>query len=234
MDKFMIDPPDNITMDQLRVDKIETDFQPEMGPPSSSVIKESFVSPSATTPETPSYEAPSSSVIKESYASSQPPSYEAPSSSVIKESLDSVSKALTPTIEIPAAPVVNPDVKAAFVESVSSPAPQYSWRTWLIWVLTLFVFIAFSIYFVGKYAINESAYVIKKNAGRFKVSFADIKADIESSVRDWNENLYDKINQFFFRQHVDNGVFKMTKYKIPKMLVPTGPEEKTAKQKPAK
>jgi hypothetical protein len=132
---------------------------------------------------------------------------------------------------LPTAPEVNPDVKKAFVESVEvAPEPTYSLRTWLIWVLTLFVFIAFSIYYIGKYAINESNYVIKKNAGKFKVSFADIKADIES----WNENLYNKINQFFFRQHVDNGVFKMTKYRIPKMLVPTGPEEKSAKQKPAK
>ena len=233
MDKFMIDPPDNITIDQLRVEQVDPEIPPEMGPPispstmSSSmssiapseqlVIKDSFI-PSSITPT-------EQLVIKDSFIPSSTIETKGPVGKFITESL-------TPTMDpLPTAPEVNPDVKKAFVESVEVvPEPTYSLRTWLIWVLTLFVFIAFSIYYIGKYAINESNYVIKKNAGKFKVSFADIKADIES----WNENLYDKINQFFFRQHVDNGVFKMTKYRIPKMLVPTGPEEKSAKQKPAK
>jgi hypothetical protein len=240
MDKFMIDPPDNITIEQLQPEKIETAIEPIRGPPSS--------------PSSPSFSQSSPPVvIKESIS---PPSNEGLPQSLPDGPSDTGSrlnetvKSLTPTFDdLPTKlPEVNPKVETAFVQPVETvETTKYSWRTWLIFVLTLFVFVIFAIYYAAKFILNESKYIIKKNAKTYKVSFDEIKEDVKTflrtrieSIQEWNEDLYSKINQFFFRQHVENGVFKVTKYKIPKWRLPIASTKKKAnenispKQKPDK
>lgn len=216
MDKFMIDPPDNITIEQLQPEKIEAVVQPVRGPPPSFsqssplvVIKESISPP------------PPNEILPQTLP-------DGPSDSGSR--LNEAVKSLAPTFDdLPTKlPEVNPKVEKAFVQPIETvETTKYSWRTWLIFVLTLFAFVIFAIYYAAKFILNESKYVIKKNAKTYKVSFGEIKKDINTfwktkieSIQEWNEDLYAKINQFFFRQHVDNGVFKVTKYKIPKWHLP--------------
>lgn len=213
MDKFMIDPPDNITIEQLQPEKIESAIEPVRGPPSSP----SFLQSSPPV------------VIKESISPlSNEGLPDGPSDSGSR--LNETVKSLTPTFDdLPTKlPEVNPKVEKAFVQPTETvETTKYSWRTWLIFVLILFAFVIFAIYYAAKFILNESKYVIKKNAKTYKVSFGEIKEDVKTfwrtkieSIQEWNEDLYAKINQFFFRQHVDNGVFKVTKYKIPKWRLP--------------
>lgn len=79
--------------------------------------------------------------------------------------------------------------------------------------------------------MNESNYIIKINANKFQVSLDEMKEDVKNwllSWRDWNENMYDKMNQFFFRQHIQKGTFKVKKYKIPKYLITSNDKSKKA------
>jgi hypothetical protein len=58
-----------------------------------------------------------------------------------------------------------------------------------------------------------------------------MKEDIKEWILSWyiwNENIYDNMNQFFFRQHIKNGTFKMKKYKIPKYLITSTEKSKKA------
>jgi hypothetical protein len=115
------------------------------------------------------------------------------------------------------------------IEPVEFERPERTWSSWIMQVLILIAFLGFVIYFTIKYAFNESEYVIKKNAKTFKVSLDEIKEDIKSGLRtwfdNWNNGFYTKMNKYFFQQHVDNGTFKMTKYKIPKNLLSKKPDE---------
>ena len=105
-------------------------------------------------------------------------------------------------------------------EFVSMP----SWSSWIFWVLTLLAFLIFYFYYSAKYAANESHYVIKSNATSFKVSLDELKEDIKAWFLGWkkwlqtyNDNLYDKSSQFFFRQHIENGAFVSKQYHKEKM-----------------
>jgi Fic family protein len=104
---------------------------------------------------------------------------------------------------------------------------RFSWTRWILWILLLVLFIILSLYYSIKYALYRSVYLIKKNAKGYKISLEELKTDIQDwltkwveGIRDWNDSLTGKTNQFFFRQHVDKGTFKATKYKIPKNLIP--------------
>ena len=101
-----------------------------------------------------------------------------------------------------------------------------TWASWFMWVFILLVFIILVFYYGVKYALNESKYVIKKNATDYKISLDELREDIKDWLRWWNVTFYEKMNQFFFRQHVQNGTFKMTKYKIPINLIPSITSEK--------
>lgn len=110
-------------------------------------------------------------------------------------------------------------------ESIEAPV-QFSLTRWILWILILVLFIVLALYYAIKYALNESGYLIKKNAKGYKISLEEMKSDMKKwlrswieGIQEWNENLSNKTNQFFFRQHVKNGTFKTTKYKIPKNLI---------------
>jgi hypothetical protein len=115
------------------------------------------------------------------------------------------------------------------IEPVEFERPERTWSSWIMQVLILIAFLGFVIYFTIKYAFNESEYVIKKNAEGYKISLEEMKEDIKSGLRTlfdgWKDGIYAKMNKFFFQQHVENGTFKMTKYKIPKNLLSKKPDE---------
>jgi hypothetical protein len=60
---------------------------------------------------------------------------------------------------------------------------------------------------------------IKSNAKTFKMSLNEFKEDFKAWCLGWakwaesfNDNLYDKSSQFFFRQHLENGAFVSKQY----------------------
>jgi len=88
------------------------------------------------------------------------------------------------------------------------PIQMPSWSSWFFWIFVLIGFIIF--YFSAKY---ESNY-IKSNSSSFKLRLDEIKEDVKDFLRTWiewiksfNDNLYDKSSQFFFRQHVVKDTF---------------------------
>ena len=119
---------------------------------------------------------------------------------------------------------VNPSVEP------SNSYPMFSFNSMVMWFFILLIFIIFIIYYRAKYTANESNYIIKDNATSFKLSLDEFKEDVKDFLRrwiewgrSWNENISEKSKQFFFRQHVDKGTFKATKYKIPKNLISPTP-----------
>ena len=225
MDKFLIDPPDNdITIDNVTVPEENETVIPTGPPPP----------PVETPPPTPPVEpitVENTSIPQESSTvETGPPEY------VIKDSIaEPISLSILPSSLEPEEPVVDDSltgenllpIKNAFVEE----PVKFSWFRWILWIIILVVFIVLVVYYGIKYALNESGYLIKKNAKGYKVSLEELQSDVKNwlrgwfeGIRDWNENLGSKTNQFFFRQHVDKGTFKATKYKIPKNLVHTTPK----------
>jgi hypothetical protein len=220
MDKFLIDPPDNdITIDNVTVPEENEPVIPT-GPP-----------PTPPTPQLEPITIENTSIPQESSdVETGPPA------SVIKDSIDEpISLTMLSTPSESEEPVVDESltgenllpIKNAFVEE----PVKFSWTRWILWIIILVVFIVLVIYYGIKYALNESGYLIKKNAKGYKVSLEELKTDVKDwlrgwveGIREWNENLGSKTNQFFFRQHVDKGTFKTTKYKVPKNLVPTTPK----------
>jgi uncharacterized protein YxeA len=212
MDKFLIDPPDNITIDKVVV------------PQENETIE--YTGPSPLQPEPISIE--DISVPQEtSYVETGPPS------SVIKESIEEEPIIESIDFKILSSPSEEPIDKSltgetlfpVIKESIEEPV-KFSLFRWILWILILVLFIVLALYYAIKYALNESGYIIKKNAKEYKVSLDEMKSDIKNwlrgwveGIQDWNENLASKTNQFFFRQHVDKGTFKSTKYKIPKNLI---------------
>lgn len=102
-----------------------------------------------------------------------------------------------------------------FIPSTPEPTPEpISRRSWILWLFVLFAFLAFYFYYRAKYTANESQYLIKSNAKTFKISLNEFKEDLKAWFLGWgdwiksfNNNLYDKSSQFFFRQHLENGAF---------------------------
>ena len=221
MDKFLIDPPDNdITIDSVTVPEENESVIPTGPPP-----------PPVETPSLP-VESIKSIPQESSTVETGPPE------SVIKDYIDEpISLTILPSSE-PEEPVVDDSLTGetllplenAFVEE----PVKFSWTRWIIWILILVVFIVLVVYYGIKYALNESGYLIKKNAKGYKVSLDEMKSDVKNwlrgwieGIQEWNENLASKTNQFFFRQHVDKGTFKATKYKIPKNLITPTPNPKS-------
>lgn len=212
MDKFLIDPPDNITIDNVTVPQENKTVIPT-GPPPVETPVETLSMESLTIPkESTNVETgPPESVIKDSI--------DEPISITIPDSQETVDESLTGESLLP-------------IENVFIKEPvRFSLTRWIIWILALTLFIVIAIYYSIKYALHSSGYLIKKNAKGYKISLEEMKTDIKNwlrdwveRIRDWNENLGSKTNQFFFRQHVDKGTFKATKYKIPKNLITSIPK----------
>ena len=112
-----------------------------------------------------------------------------------------------PMKDIPTIPLETPTNE--FIQ----PEPIYR-RSWILWIFILLGILAFYFYYTAKYTANESNYLIKSNAKTFKISLNEFKEDLKAWFLGWktwgesfNNNLYDKSSQFFFRQHLENGAF---------------------------
>ena len=230
MDKFLIDPPDdNITIDKVTVPEEKESVVPT-GPP---VVE--TPSPVVETPS-PVVEPVEPITIENTSIPQESSDVETgPPVPVIKDSIDepiSLTMLSTPSeSEEPVDESLTGEkllpLENAFVEE----PVRFSWTRWILWILILVVFIVLVVYYTIKYALNESGYLIKKNAKGYKISLEELKSDVKDwlrgwveGIRDWNENIGSKTNQFFFRQHVDKGTFKATKYKIPKNLISPTPK----------
>jgi hypothetical protein len=196
MDKFLIDPPDDITIENVTVPKEYDTADIPTGPP-----------PNPIQAKEPTVDTPAPLSVPEETV---------PPTSVIKDSIEPIQdNTLTGETLLP--------IQNAVVEE----PVRFSWTRWILWILLLVLFIILSLYYSIKYALYRSGYLIKKNAKGYKISLDELKTDIQDwltkwveGIRDWNDSLTGKTNQFFFRQHVDKGTFKATKYKIPKNLIP--------------
>jgi uncharacterized protein YxeA len=248
MDKFLIDPPENITIDKVTVPQAESaesesaeyestiptgpppvqeeiepiqeeiePIQEEIEPVQDEIepvqdeiepIQEEISIDDITVPQETGYvetgpPPPASSVIKDYLLPIYEPAKEPVDESLTGETLFPVTK-----------------------EPIEEPV-RFSLTRWILWILILVFFIVIAVYYSIKYAMNESGYLIKKNAKGYKISLDEMTSDVKKwlrgwveGIQEWNENLSSKTNQFFFRQHVDKGTFKATKYKIPKNLIP--------------
>ena len=217
MDKFLIDPPENITTETINVPYEEVENLETGPPPPTEVIKNdsiipSFEIPSFKLPEEP-VEQPVEQPIVEPAAEPFIESISEPSTTLLKEQTD--------------------DSLFKFTENPTPLPPEQprSWFSFFFWTFILLAFIVISLYYATKYFMNESNYIIKINANKFQVSLDEMKEDLKDwllSWRDWNEDMYDKMNQFFFRQHIKNKTFKVKKYKIPKYLITSNDKSKKA------
>ena len=231
MDKFLIDPPDdNITIDKVTVPEEKESVVPT-GPPVVETPSPPVETPSPVEPPSPVVEPVEPITIENTSIPQESSDVETgPPAPVIKDSIDepiSLTMLSTPSeSEEPVDESLTGEkllpLENAFVEE----PVRFSWTRWILWILILVVFIVLVVYYTIKYALNESGYLIKKNAKGYKISLEELKSDVKDwlrgwveGIRDWNENIGSKTNQFFFRQHVDKGTFKATKYKIPKNLI---------------
>ena len=233
MDKFLIDPPDdNITIDKVTVPEEKESVIPT-GPPSIETP------PSVVEPvETPLPPVVEPITIENTSIPQESSDVETgPPASVIKDSIDepiSLTMLSTPSeSEEPVDESLTGETLLPLENAFVEEPVRFSWTRWILWILILVVFIVLVVYYTIKYALNESGYLIKKNAKGYKVSLEELSSDVKDwlrgwveGIRDWNENLGGKTNQFFFRQHVDKGTFKSTKYKIPKNLISPTPTPK--------
>ena len=226
MDKFLIDPPENITIDKVTVpqaESAESESTIPTGPPPDQEEPEPDQEEPDQEEREPVQEEISIDDItvpqETGYVETGPP----PSSSVIKDYLLPIYEPVNePVDESLTGETLFPVTKEPIEEPV-----RFSLTRWILWILILVLFIVITVYYSIKYAMNESGYLIKKNAKGYKISLDEMTSDVKKwlrgwveGIQEWNENLSSKTNQFFFRQHVDKGTFKATKYKIPKNLIP--------------
>jgi len=235
MDKFLIDPPISIESKSVPHEEFKNEFGPPDSPISESVeeiTRESILVPheefySETGPPDTSILEPIEEITRESilvpheefYSETGPP--EQVVKSIIEPQIETIEQPQIETIELQMEPI-EPIIK--FSEIISPEPIQRSWFSFLWWTFVLLIFIIISIYYAFKMYVNKSNYIIKINIDEFKLSLDVMREDIQEwllSWRDWNEDMYDKINQFFFRQHVKNGTFKVKKYRIPKNIIAT-------------
>ena len=227
MDKFLIDPPENITIDKVTVpqaESAESESTIPTGPPPDQEEPEPDQEEPDQEEREPVQEEISIDDItvpqETGYVETGPPP---PSSSVIKDYLLPIYEPVNePVDESLTGETLFPVTKEPIEEPV-----RFSLTRWILWILILVLFIVIAVYYSIKYAMNESGYLIKKNAKGYKISLDEMTSDVKKwlrgwveGIQEWNENLSSKTNQFFFRQHVDKGTFKATKYKIPKNLIP--------------
>jgi len=240
MDKFLIDPPENITIDKVTVPQAESvestiptgppPVQEEIEPVQEEIepVQEEIepvqeeIEPVQEEIEPVQEEISIDDITvpqETGYVETGPP----PASSVIKDYLLPIYEpAKEPVDESLTGETLFPVTKEPIEEPV-----RFSLTRWILWILILVLFIVLVLYYSIKYAMNESGYLIKKNAKGYKISLDEMTSDVKKwlrgwveGIQEWNENLSSKTNQFFFRQHVDKGTFKATKYKIPKNLIP--------------
>ena len=126
-------------------------------------------------------------------------------------------------------PVINqepePNIQDIKDEPFIVQEPVIQGRSYILIIIGLFIFVGYSIYYSFKYKENEKNYLIKSNAYTFKDTLDGIKKDVKSYLKnkveqyaDWKEYLTLGINKYFFNKHVDNGVFRATKYKAKNLL----------------
>lgn len=206
-----MDPPENSNIEESE-EQPEEQEQPEVIQESTSelpeplqqITKESTAVQSEETEniETgpPSLPEPLQQLTKESTAV-QPEETEnietGPPPEVITEELESEKDTVMTFTEIP----------------ITEPVKQ-TWFSFLWWGCILLVFILLSMYYSFKMYANKQHYIIKINADTFQLTLDNMREDIQDwllSWRDWKEDMSDYISQFIFRQHVQNGTFKVKK-----------------------
>jgi len=211
MDKFLMDPPENSNIEESEEQPEEQEQQeviqdstPELPEPLQQLTKESTAVQSEETEniETgpPSLPEPLQQITKES-TTVQPEETEnietGPPPEVITEELESEKDTVMTFTEIP----------------ITEPVKQ-TWFSFLWWGCILLVFILLSMYYAFKMYANKQNYIIKINADTFQLTLDNMREDIQDwllSWRDWKEDMSDYISQFLFRQHVQNGTFKVKK-----------------------
>jgi len=200
MDKFLIDPPENSNIEDL--EEPLPDSLQELTKESITVQPERIENIETGPPILPE---PLQELTKESIT-------------VQPEQLEDIENIETgpPPESITEDPVIT------FTEIPITEPVKQSWFSFLWWGSILFVFVMLSIYYAFKMYANKKNYIIKINANTFQLTLDNMREDIQDwllSWRDWKEDMSDYISQFLFRQHVQNGTFKVKKYKIPKNLI---------------
>jgi hypothetical protein len=212
MDKFLIDPPENIT-EKLTI-PIEDNSDIPTGPPTLQPVSNPVLQPVSN------------------------PVLQPVSDPVLQPVSDPVLQPVSdPVLQPVSDPVLQP-VSDPVSEVVIEPVLQRTnWTFWFWWIFIFVTFLIITLYYGLKYTLYESKFILKKNASTYQISLDEMKEDIKHYLRTWiewfqdlNENINDKTNQYFFKQHVQNGAFKVKKYKIPKYLItptenPTIPAE---------
>jgi hypothetical protein len=216
MDKLLIDPEDNITKEAITIPYKETNYI-QTGPPevisTENITKETVTIPYKET----------------NYIQTGPPEQELSEDKTIKGSNYIQTEPILIEGEIPAGIQLHPineNIDVIFpepvinteIENTENIIHNWSLSYYIFWIFIIIVFIVLSLYFTLKIYLNKSKYVIKKNAENYKISLDDIKFDIKKwliSLQDWK----DSWNQFLFNRYIDNGKFKVKKYKIPKNLI---------------
>jgi Fe-S cluster assembly scaffold protein SufB len=118
------------------------------------------------------------------------------------------------------------DTKEAYENVIITPKEQVlSSYTYITIAIGLLVFVSYVIYYSFKYKDNEKQYLIKSNASTFKTTLDDLQSDIKIYLKtkteqflNWKEKMQQAIDKYFFKKHIDNGVFKVKKYKATNLL----------------
>ena len=113
-----------------------------------------------------------------------------------------------------------------YENEIKSPKQSFlSSYTYILLAIGLTVFVVYAIYYSFKYKENEKQYLIKSNATTFKTTIDDLQSDIKDFLKtkseqflNWKEKMQKAIDKYFFKKHIDNGVFKATKYKAANVL----------------
>jgi len=89
----------------------------------------------------------------------------------------------------------------------------------------LLILIVYAIYHGIKYMKHENNYLIKKNVNNIDITLDEFKSDIKNFLKEKYEyfiNLKENgkryINKYIFKNHIENGAFKATKYKATNLL----------------
>jgi hypothetical protein len=99
--------------------------------------------------------------------------------------------------------------------------PSYRFIT----IFGLFLLVGYAIYYAVKTMYNKNNYLIKKNATTLDITLDELKIDTKNFIKetyekfiDFKDNLRTKSKIYNFKKHLDNGVFKATKYKATNLL----------------
>lgn len=99
-------------------------------------------------------------------------------------------------------------------------------------IFGLLLLVVYTIYHVLKYMKNEKNYLIKTNANNIDITLDELKNDVKNFIKekyeyfiDLKENGKRYINKYIFKNHIENGAFKATKYKATNLLSLYGVKE---------